>query len=85
MLAATLSLTSSSARAGIRDLAKKAKGTVTAPATAQQPPRGAPQFDDTMLELTGDLLDKLLACHKPAEAIQQELKKLRARQEAIRK
>jgi hypothetical protein len=88
MLVATL-IAASPSHAGIRDLAKSAKekaAKATGQKSADQPCTGLDaRFDDTTVELTGDVLDKLLAGRKAARPMSEELAKLLARRVAIQK
>ena len=92
VLSATTLCLAPPARAGLGGLVKSAKDKA-AKATGQKetaPPAqagGPVQFDDTTLELTGGLLDKLMACRKAAdaEAKPQERKALNDRRDAITK
>jgi len=79
------SLACSPAQAGIRDMVKSAKDKVTKP-TDQKPAAQAGQaikFDDTMVELTGEVLDKLVAARKATAATTQGRTTMAARWSAI--
>jgi hypothetical protein len=72
-LAVASSLAGGPAAAGIRDMVKSAKDKATKP-TGQKPAQQVGQaieFDDTMVELTGDVLDKLIAARKATAATTQ--------------
>ncbi len=88
MLAAVPGFAGSPAFGGIRDMVKSAKGKA-AQAAAQKPANQAGkagrdvEFDDTVRELAGDLLDKLIACRKAAEATTKGRPALVERRDAI--
>jgi hypothetical protein len=93
--AAALGIPGSTAIGGIRDLAKSAKDKATKVAgqkSSAKPDGGASgsvgqdiRFDDTMLELGGDVLDKLLACRQEAAPLLDERAALVARRDVIQK
>jgi len=79
----------SPAHAGIRDLAKSAKekaAKATGQKSADHPCTGMDaQFSETTIELTGDVLDKLLASRKATQPMRDELAKLLARRVTIQR
>lgn len=88
MLVATL-MAASPSNAGIRDLAKSAKekaAKATGQKSADQPcAEFDAKFEGTTIELTGDVLDRLLAGRKAAQPTADEVAKLLARRVAIQK
>lgn len=83
-LVLSVSLAGGPARAGIRDMVKSAKDKAKSTGQKPAPQTGqAIQFDDTMIELTGDVLDKLIACRKGTAAITQGRPAMVARWNAI--
>jgi hypothetical protein len=88
LVAAGLAGTGVAARAGLGSLTKSAKDKA-AQAVGQKPSppaQGAPpQFDATTVELTGDVLDKLIACRKAANDVTQDRQKLVERSAQIEK
>src|SRR5262249_38960961 len=75
------------ARAGLASLTKSAKDKATRAVTPS--PSGAkgapPRFDATSVELTGDVLDKLIACRKAANDATKDRQKLVDRSNQIQK
>lgn len=87
-VAAGLAGTGVAARAGLGSLTKSAKDKA-AQAVGQkpsQPAKGAPpKFDETTVELTGDMLDKLIACRRAANDVTKDRQKLVERSAQIEK
>ena len=84
-LVLAVSLGGGLAQAGIRDMVKSAKDKA-AKSTGQKPATQAGQaieFDDTMVELTGEVLDKLIAARKATAATTQGRPAMAARWSAI--
>ena len=89
-IAAALLIVASPAPAGIRDMVKSAKkkavqSTGEQPAEATRPAGQAPEFNDRVLELTGERVDKLMAGLKAAASIIAGRPRLAARVETLQK
>ncbi len=85
VLTVAASLAGGPAGAGIRDMVKSAKDKATKSTGQKSAPQAgqAIEFDDTMVELTGEVLDKLNAARKAAAATTQGRPTLVARRNAI--
>jgi len=83
-LAVALGFTARPSHAGLGGLVKSAKDKATGQKPAAQTAQGGNvAFDETKIELTGDVLDKLLACRKPAAQTLKERKAMAERLSAI--
>jgi len=87
LVAALSGLLPAAVRAGLGGLTKSVKDKATQ-AVKPTPPaaQGAPpKFDASTVELSGDVLDKLIACRKAANEATKDRPKLVAREEQIQK
>jgi hypothetical protein len=85
LVAAVTGLAPLPAHAGLGSMVKSAKDKATQ-ATGQKPAKGSPpKFDETTVELTGDMLDKLIACRKAANEVTKDRQKLVERSNQIQK
>ena len=86
LVAALSGLQPAAVLAGLGGLTKSVKDKATQAAKPTQPAKGTPpQFDATTVELTGDMLDKLIACRKAANEVTRDRPKRVERSAQIEK